>query len=90
MNFYYYYFSFFDISIIIINLQKFNLGLIYMTAKVSQEELTISDVEVIANEPFEDTAFGKGIYTHKKYHLEKYVFIFNYFLKQLIHTRNIT
>lgn len=54
-----------------ISLEEFNLGLIYMTAKVSQEELTISDVEVIANEPFEDTTFGKGIYTHKKYHLEK-------------------
>lgn len=47
-----------------------------MTAKVSQEELTISDVEVLANEPFEDRTFGKGIYTHKKYHLEKYFFLF--------------
>jgi len=53
------------------SLEEFETGLIYMIAKVSNEEVSISDVEILSNGPFQDTNLGTGIYTHKKYHLEK-------------------
>lgn len=52
------------------NLEEFDRGLFYMIAKVSNEDSSISNVEVLANESFEDPTMGKGVYTHKKYHLE--------------------
>jgi hypothetical protein len=55
------------------SLEEFDLGLVYTIAKVSNEEISISDVEILKNEPFVCSENGKGIFTHKKYHLDRLV-----------------
>jgi len=52
------------------SLEEFKIGQLYMIAKISQEDDSISDVEILKNEPFENS-LGSGIYTHKKFHLER-------------------
>jgi hypothetical protein len=40
-----------------------------------QETAGDSGVEILINEPFEDETMGKGQYTHKIYHLGRFVLI---------------
>lgn len=52
---------------------QYNVGQLYMIARHSQEESSNGEgVEVVVNEPCEDDVKGRGQYTEKRIHLNKW------------------
>ena len=53
---------------------QYQIGQLYSVAEASKNETGGGEgVEVLKNEPFEDEKMGKGQFTHKIYHLARYV-----------------
>lgn len=57
---------------------QYQVGQLYAVAEASKNETGGGEgVEVIVNEPYEKDG-EKGQYTHKIYHLQKYVFLLSH------------
>lgn len=55
---------------------QYQVGQLYAVAESSKNETGGGEgVEVIVNEPYEAQNGEKGQYTHKIYHLQKYVYL---------------
>ena len=53
---------------------QYQVGQLYSVAQASKNETGGGEgVEVLKNEPFENEELGKGQYTHKIYHLARWV-----------------
>ena len=53
---------------------QYQVGQLYSVAQASKNETGVGEgVEVLKNEPFENEELGKGQYTHKIYHLARWV-----------------
>ena len=53
---------------------QYQVGQLYSVAQASKNETGGGEgVEVLTNEPFENEELGKGQYTHKIYHLARWV-----------------
>lgn len=51
---------------------QYQVGQLFSVAEASKNETGGGEgIEVLKNEPYEDES-GKGQYTHKKYHLQRY------------------
>ena len=64
---------------------QYEVALMYTIAKMEQQNTTGEEgVEIVQNIPFEDEALGKGQYTSKIYHLQRYLFIFFFIIVLVI------
>lgn len=58
---------------------QYQVGQLFSVAEASKNETGGGDgIEVLVNEPYEEDG-EKGQYTHKIYHIAKYVHLFLYF-----------
>jgi hypothetical protein len=59
-----------------LSVEEYQVGQLYSVAEASKNETGGGEgVEVVKNEPFENAELGKGQFTHKIYHLARYVSI---------------